>query len=188
MKKEGFTYLVMAALVAVLLWAIGVVSFSKKDDEMIDENGDIVDKPKGFDFVKESLAAISDEYGRDVAKWVERIYRLETRNFQSGQYLKTGSPGMESFGDDFPYGWTTINRDLWKSNPDDRPTGKMTMKENVTGKQKTFLIFPSVLSGMRAVATHISADGKRPGNWFSNVPSLQARYEKDLLGFTPKYA
>lgn len=143
---------------------------------------------KGLGFEKESLEIVAQEFGTDIARWVERIYRLETRNFQSGQYLYTGSPGMESFGENHPYGWTTINRDLWGGNMDHAPVAKMTMEENVTGKQKTFLVFPDVLSGMLSVAAHISAPGKRPGNWFSNIPEKQEEYENNLLKFSTKYA
>ena len=51
---------------------------------------------------------ITDQFGPEIAKNVERIYRLETRNFTSGQYLRGRSAGQEAAGDSFPWGWESM--------------------------------------------------------------------------------
>lgn len=59
---------------------------------------DIVDQVVG-NFTEadgeKAILAIKAKYGVEMARTVEKIMRLETAHFKSGQYKKTGSAGME---------------------------------------------------------------------------------------------
>lgn len=129
--------------------------------------------------IKSSLEAIKTEYGDVIAEWVDRIYRFETRNYQSGQFRKTGTPGMEiTPGTAYPWGWKATEKNVW-SIPDLKPVGTVIMKENQTGKKKEFIVLPSVYAGMKVVADYLQR-GNRPGRWFSTVESDQKWYEQKL--------
>ena len=44
---------------------------------------------------KSAIDAVKSLYGLDLARTVEKMFRLETRHFKSEQYRLTGTPGME---------------------------------------------------------------------------------------------
>jgi hypothetical protein len=111
---------------------------------------------------------------------IEKVYRLETAHFRSGQYKGTWAPGMEKFGDKFPYGWNTINNQVWKKYPAAKPTGKFwTGTEGGTGIQKTFLVFPDLMAAMVTLAGFIDYYGI-PQAWYSKKPEARERYKKSL--------
>ncbi len=129
----------------------------------------------------ESLKSIADEYGIDIARKVEQLFRLETRHFGSGQFLATFSPGMEKHSDKYPFGWKSMKA-YWDE------IGLVptfhTMPENKTGLSKTFLKFPNVLTAMRSVARYIK--NYSPERWYSLDPVKQAEYRDSLNSIKPK--
>lgn len=134
--------------------------------------------------IKDALQKIKAKYGAAIAQMVERIYRLETRHFKSVQFLATGSPGMEKHSAKYPYGWASM-KPIWDANPQYRPTGFFTMPENVTGKVKTFIKFPSIEAGMFSLAEYLL---KYPaGRWYSTLPHEQAKYTASLNSIKPKF-
>ncbi|EDT8783436.1 hypothetical protein CSN78_000936 [Salmonella enterica subsp. diarizonae] len=52
-------------------------------------------------------STIYDKYGKDMSVIVERIFRIETTHFTSGQYQHCGAPGMEVHGSPPAYGWSS---------------------------------------------------------------------------------
>lgn len=52
-------------------------------------------------------STIYDKYGKDMSIIVERIFRIETTHFTSGQYQHCGAPGMEVHGSPPAYGWSS---------------------------------------------------------------------------------
>ncbi|ENW5054051.1 TPA: hypothetical protein ACIBXN_004622 [Salmonella enterica subsp. diarizonae serovar 48:i:z] len=52
-------------------------------------------------------STIYDKYGKDISIIVERIFRIETTHFTSGQYQHCGAPGMEVHGSPPAYGWSS---------------------------------------------------------------------------------
>lgn len=133
------------------------------------------------------LKAIFEEiksiYGPVMAKTIEQIYRLETSHFKSGQYLKTGSPGMLSFGDSYPYGWSSP-RNLWDNDISTRPVKIVPM--TVGGKVYNYLGFSNVLGAAKTVAEHIKKYG-RAGRWNSDQPLQMTKYENKLREITTKF-
>jgi len=130
--------------------------------------------------IRASLNSVQAKYGKDIAQWVEKIYRLETNHFKSGQFKKTGSAGMIAASKIYPYGWLTPKK-LWDSNPRMAPIGSVKMKEN-QGVVEEFLIFPTVEAAMLSLAIYISKYGN-PARWYSTDPNKQAKYLSDLKKF-----
>lgn len=153
-----------------------------------DGGNDSGGRPYGIGNEGEAIKTVAGVFGDEIARWVERIYRLETANFRSGQYLKTGSAGMERHAENYPYGWTTPDKLLWSVSgfEDTRPVGFITMRENQTGRYKTFLKFASVEDGMLSLAAYIKR--YRPGRWFSTNEEDAERYEEALLKQSVLYA
>ncbi|MGC5891375.1 hypothetical protein [Enterobacter roggenkampii] len=56
---------------------------------------------------KDALRKIYDKYGKDMSVIVERMFRIETTHFTSGQYQHCGAPGMEVHGTPPAYGWSS---------------------------------------------------------------------------------
>lgn len=127
--------------------------------------------------IKESLERIKKEYGPQIARWVEQIYRLETRNFSSGQYLKTYSAGMEKHSEAFPYGWTTPGK-LWKRDKSTAPVGFVNMTDS-GNRNVDFLKFRDPYSGMASLAEFLQRY-QNPGRWYSTDKGQQDLYNLKL--------
>ena len=131
--------------------------------------------------IEKTLKEISEIFGTDVTKNVEKIYRLETRNFSSGQFLKTYSAGMESHSKNFPYGWTSLKK-FWTEQPHHKPVGKVDMKDAIG--MKSFLKFPSLFSAMFPLAFMLQKRGNDVGTWFSNDEAQRQHY-RNLISKMP---
>jgi hypothetical protein len=124
-------------------------------------------------------------YPRPVVENMEKIFRLETANFSSGQFKGTLSPGMEKFGSVYPYGWNTLKSVVWDKHPDWRPIGYKTFTENGTGKQKTFLSFPNLEASVMTICAFLSYYNNDPGRWFSTSESEKLSYNNKIKNIKP---
>jgi len=131
--------------------------------------------------------SIKNNFGSEIAKNVERIYRLETDNFKSGQYLRTGSAGMLAFSDSFPYGWNSLSS-IWTQYPQHAPIGYARYGKMVNGKYKIYkyLAFPSV-AGFAALARILKMRGNNAASWYSTNPQQQAQYAAKLATVNTTY-
>src|SRR5271157_3427062 len=79
-------------------------------------------------------------YDTPIVENCEKIYRLETNNFLSGQYTGSYSAGMEpaSGVTAYPYGWTSL-QSFWDSNPLYKPVGLLNYTESGTGIYKPYI-------------------------------------------------
>ncbi|WP_246327085.1 hypothetical protein [Burkholderia guangdongensis] len=158
--------------------------------------GNFVTKPveKENNFTEEdaadALRYIFDKYGRAIAETVERMYRTETRHFQSMQYRRCGTGGMEAHGPAPYYGWTP---DFY-SEP---PIGKWAAFEGaglsgqggnaqVTDRKKEFVVVSSVRVGMEFKAKYIVNYSGNYARWFSTDSKKQALYRKTLELIVPR--
>jgi hypothetical protein len=139
---------------------------------------------------REALRYIFDHYGRSIAETVERMYRTETRHFQSMQYRRCGTGGMEVHGAPPYYGWAA---EFYS----ELPTGKWAAFEGaglsghggnaqVTDRPKEFVVVPSVKVGMEFKARYIVHYDGNYARWFSTDADKQAVYRKTLESITPK--
>lgn len=137
--------------------------------------------------IKSALAMVKDKFGSDIAKNVEKVYRLETGHFKSSQFLHTYSAGMLRFGSLMPYGWRML-APFWAANPDLAPDGvyNIYVKENpiknvISSTPKegyklySYLSFPSLYAGMAALAAYIEHFGN-VARWNSTDVAQQQKY------------
>lgn len=127
--------------------------------------------------LSDTLQDIADEYGLNYARDVERLARLETANFSSGQWDLYNTPGMEAFTGSFPYGWSSLAEYINLTGMDPAAFYTGTMAENQTGIIKSFVGFPSKNEALEFLAWFIA--NKRGGNfgkWFSLDSGAAAQY------------
>lgn len=119
---------------------------------------------------------------------MEKMYRLETRHFQSSQYRFCGTGGMEAHGEAPYYGWDST---FFVNNPEFKPMGLWSAYENaglsgsggnaqVTTSQKRFVILPSVLAGMEYKAQYFQRHNGNYARWFSTDVTRQETYRETL--------
>jgi len=152
--------------------------------EAVENNFNLTDAKTG-------LKKVYDEYGAEMAKIVEKMYRFETGHFESAQYHLTGTAGMEALkGSKAPYyGWASA---FFKANPEYAPIGTTGLHDGkgISGqggnKQKKGVVqyvkFSSVDAGMLHLAYRIKnvyhGDYAR---WHSsNDRVAQQKYREEL--------
>lgn len=135
------------------------------------------------DQLQQVFGWISQLYGPAIARNVEKIYRLETAHFASGQYKATGSPGMTATKLSFPYGWNSLAK-LWRDRPESAPIG--IVRWCVRGKVYAYLAFGGSY-GFLALAEILKKRGNNAGSWYSTIPAQQQAYVSKLSGITPRY-
>ncbi len=144
---------------------------------------------------KAALRIIYNKYGRDMSEIIERMYRDETRHFQSSQYKATGTGGMEAHGDAPYYGW---DNSFFEANPEYMPMGLWSAFENkglsgqggnaqVTDRKKEFVIMPSVLGGMEYKVFYINKHGGNYARWHSTNAAAQETYKTYLNEIRPRF-
>lgn len=145
----------------------------------------VLTKLRPMILIKSAIKQALQEFDPDIVQNAERIYRLETNHFKSGQFKGTWSPGMEKFGDTYPYGWNTLNKVFWSKYPEYRPSGFKPFTENATGKTKYFLVFPSFKAAFYTLCGFLVHYGNNPGRWFSLDTNQQQAYNAKIVKFTP---
>lgn len=127
-------------------------------------------------------------YDYDIVVNCEKIFRLETNHFLSGQFTGTYSPGMEPAKGvtTYPYGWKSL-QSFWDLYPEYKPIGLKIYTENGTGIKKPFIQFPSVEAAIFTVCNKLVLNGNNPGAWFSNDANAQLAYEQKLSNINPSF-
>lgn len=134
------------------------------------------------DELQVAFSKLTQDYGPQMAKIIERIYRLETAHFTSGQFKKSNSAGMLAHGNNYPYGWAA-QRNLWDNDYSMRPVGIVTF--NVGGKDFKYLQFANFYAGARALGEYLKK--YRPGRWNTTDPIGQQNYENKLSAINTQY-
>lgn len=123
-------------------------------------------------------------YSRDYVADIERLFRLETAHFKSGQFQKGYSPGMVASGMVYPWGWSSLKTfasamnlspDQFKITPPFAPSGFK------------YVMFPDFIYSLAFVAWFIK--NKRNGvveNWNSLDTAKANAYRAKLNQITPK--
>lgn len=134
-----------------------------------------------------ALNKVKAVYGLGIARNIERIYRLETANFTSKQFLETYSAGMEdhSSSNKYPYGWRLGGFWDTQTGRKYRPIGTAIFKEGAglynDGRQyKRFLKFPNVESAVMTLAEFLRLYDNNGGRWFSTEIEKQFAYNNRL--------
>ncbi|HBY4505889.1 TPA: hypothetical protein MIU45_18490 [Klebsiella pneumoniae] len=144
---------------------------------------------------KDALCKIYNKYGKNMSVIVERMFRIETKHFTSGQYQHCGAPGMEVHGAPPAYGWSS---DFFSQHPEYQPTGIWSKKEGrglsgqggnsqVTDKPKQFVVFDSVESSMEYIVYYINKHGGNYARWYSTQDSAQKLYREECGAIKPRF-
>lgn len=131
-----------------------------------------------------SLEVVKQNFGIDVARWVEKIYRGETAHFKSVQFLLTYSAGMLKFKDIYPYGWGNF-KTFWALNPSYAPTGYAKIYVNREKKDFFYLAFPSLTAAMMTLGYYVKKNG--PLRWNSTDKNEQQKYATLLNQIKNRY-
>lgn len=136
--------------------------------------------------MKQALKKALNSFDTSIVENCERIFRLESGNFTSGQFLGTYSPGMEPASPNFPYGWNSL-KDFWLEHSEYKPVGLKTYTENGTGIKKQFIQFPTIEAGVMTICQWLAIFGNNPGRWFSTEIDLQTSYNDKINGINATY-
>lgn len=153
------------------------------------------DKLFNLEDARRALRLIYDNYGEEIAKNVEMMYRWECSHFRSGQYKHCGGPGMEAANNNHPtYGW---NGEMYNKFPQYTPVGIWEEFENkgmsgrggntqVTDHKKKYIQFPSVEAGMVYVAEFLVRHNGNVGRWHTTDVSKQSDYVTNINTTIPR--
>ncbi len=132
----------------------------------------------------EALKKVAAKHGKEMAKKIEKVARLETAHFASKAYKATGTGGMESHGIAPYYGWGSM---FFLRNPSYTPIGTVDFKEGAGvakngGRMKTFVIMPSVEAWMMFIADYAIRHQDNGGilRWYSTNKEAQKLYASKL--------
>ena len=176
--------LAILALLAVALFAFG----RKKDgNETTDQpppgtgGGNLVPQVEQptEGMIRAALRKIMEVYGVDIARNVERIYRLETADFTSLQFQLCNTPGMVATKPTYSFGWKA------RGFTPDKFAPVVTLKENATGKPTMFVAIRSFAYAAVYVAQVLKERGNDPGKWMSSAGS--ASYRAAVAKVVPSY-
>ena len=138
--------------------------------------------------LQNSFEEVKKAFGSKIAKETEQLFRKETRNFDSGQFRKTFTPGMEAVKGttSFPWGWSSLYKFLELYPQYGGKFYTVTLTENRTGRKKRFIGFPSLEGAVMFTAYTIN---KRPhaGHWRSRDTAIADRYYASMKKFPTKF-
>lgn len=172
-----------------VLFKAGVVflilsMFKKKEDLSAKENA----APITNEALLKAFKNLKTEFGTDIAKNVERMYRLETAHFKSSQFKKTYSAGMERFSEEFPFGWGNELRNFVKEYPEygtEEEFSTLPFTESKTGKKKYFVKFPSLEAAIMFLGYVMKQRKNNAGSWYSTKEESQKRYNDTIKKIEP---
>lgn len=134
--------------------------------------------------IRNALKIVEQNFGTDIAKLVEKIYRAETAHFKSVQFLLTYSAGMLKFKDTYPYGWGNF-KTFWALNPSYKPVGYVQIYVTREKKDFFYLAFGSLTAAMMTLADYVKKNG--PLRWNSTNKAAQAEYATLLNSIKNRY-
>jgi len=132
------------------------------------------------DDLKNTFEDLKNNYGQDFARQIERIFRLETAHFRSGQFKEGNSPGMVATKSTYPFGWRSLDEFALANSIDGHKFG-IGRTFVVDGKNFRYVTFPDFKTSADFVAWFIrNKRGGVPEKWNSLDPAAAARYKNKL--------
>lgn len=171
---DEMNYIIPLGAVALILLA-----FTRRNKQEREQDATANSEgPPSAAFIQATLKSIAQRFGIDVARNVERIYRLETRNFSSGQFARTNTAGMAAVpgNDAWPWGWSKRGTTPDMFNP------LVEMRENdpqtgqPTGALMRFIAFKRFTDAADYLARFLVDYGNNAGRWKSTQAAKQASY------------
>lgn len=159
---------ILVILALVILAAFRSRSGAQSAGTGENTGGAVIRPTEGY--IAAILEGLRDRYGIDIARNVERIYRLETANFDSGLFHATNAAGMRATSPTWPFGWPKRFTNAQMFAP------VVTMAENAGGPPVQWVAFIDFADAARYLAEFLKAHGNNAGRWNSTTPSKQAAY------------
>lgn len=177
------------ALAAVALCVILFIHGSKGQTADVDAPDIVPGSDDGFepvtlDTMRAALKRAAERYGVDIARNVERIYRLESGGLNNVLLQRTNAPGMQALASSWPFGWKRRGTDPSMFAP------VVRMRENnpatgiPQGAEVAFVAFNRIDTAVDYLAQFLREYGNNAGRWKSTDPVLQKRY-RDALANIP---
>lgn len=132
--------------------------------------------------------AVSKEYGKEYARELEQVMRLEMAHFKSTLYDKHNGNAMVAQSDKFPYGWSSLKSWCEKTGVNPATIKTVTYEKSSDGTKKTYVSFPSKYLAIMFFAYFIK--NVRGGNfsaWVGLDANLQAKYKAAYSKISPKF-
>ncbi len=179
--KDSIRYIMLG--VAILLLVNSLFGTNKKPKFKKGMNRKFTDAD-----LQKAFSKVKSVYGEEIARTAEQLYRKETRNFDSGQFRKTFSAGMEAVKGKtaFPWGWGSLTSFVKKYPSYNGEFYTITMTENGTGKQKRFIGFPTLEGAVMFLAYMITKRG-HAGYWRSLDKDIADRYLASVKTYSVKF-
>ena len=115
-------------------------------------------------YIQSQFDKLKSGYSKETLKDVERIYRVETAHFKSGQYLDSLSAGQVYSIDGYKLNW-----DL-----SEYQTVQPSRSFMVGSKEFVYVAYPSLFEALRFLADYIERHSAE--RWFSTDEKKQAEY------------
>lgn len=163
---KNIVYLFIVSFVITIL-------FKKRRKEAMRYDFDPTDET----YIRSQFDVIKNSYSDDVLRQVEKIYRLETSHFKSGQYKASLSAGMVYSIDNKILPWKLSGYDV---------VGFSKAFE-VGGKSYRYVAFGSLSEGFRYLADYIVRHGGNGLRWFSTNEDAQKDYANLLAGIKTRF-
>ncbi len=110
--------------------------------------------------ISDTIKLAITSYSSDIVCNAEKMYRLESNNFKSGQFTNDFGAGMEAAKTSFPYGWNSL-ASFWTENPHYSPIGLDSSRVDAqTGKGVIFLKFENFEAGFMTLCEWLEIHGK----------------------------
>lgn len=171
----------MARIIVVVV-IIVLVFWDKIKNIFMTENGTIKgNAPQG-------LQRVANKYGLEYARNIERLLRLETGHFKSGQWIKCGTAGMVATSTKFPFGWSSLATFVEKNNLDPSDFGTVYFSSTSDGKPRSYIKFPDTGLFVEFLADFLQK--VRGGNylaWYSLNETQQQKYKAALSKIKTKF-
>lgn len=120
-----------------------------------------------------AIREVNKIYGKDMAQLVERIMRLETNHFKSGQYRLTGSAGME------------VGK--WANIPKGATDGYIEIDDTAKVGMEKFIVWHSVTDFAKYLAEYIKRYNGNYARWNALDEKLQEQYRKKVMSVKPRF-
>lgn len=126
--------------------------------------------------MKAALAGIVQRHGTDIARKVEKVYRLETADFTSGLFLASNGAGQKAFTLTYPWGWPrrgTVASDYGEP---------VEMVDTGEGAPSWWVVYRKLETAANYLAQFIVDHKGNAARWNSVEAARQAVYQRLLDG------
>lgn len=183
----GFT------VTAIILFLYAKQRLKQRQIQFVQQVEKMIEMGKTFtaEDARAALTKVAQTYGKDTARELEKVARLETAHFTSRQYQLTGTGGMEVHGSAPYYGWYAP---FFIKNPAYTPIGTTALLEgkglSVQGgtaqnqNKKEFVIMPSTEAWFMFLADYRERYKNEGGiaRWYTTDTTKQQLYRNSLAG------